>query len=200
MPTGSDNPPGPRFIRWTRWSWEGPKEILINWHRDHKTYEWVGIDHYVQLIQRQRQEEQHMAESKALSIQEEALKQIKDMAPALESAIVEELSAIELKRRMVPLVLGLDNLHKLDLEIKKADKPDLKFRTTEGDDVAAYSDKKLEELKKLREKKDKLIKAWEKAFYEGELNDLNQLNQSFGKPDKQDKTENKSESSGESST
>jgi hypothetical protein len=138
--------------------------------------------------------EQHMAEI-VQTIQEAAAEQIAALGPSLESAIVEKLADAERQRRLTPIILGLENLKKMEVDLKKLDKPDMIFTIGETNEkVEAQTPKKIEEIKKHKEKMEKLNKAIQKAFDNGDLQDLNQLNQSIGKPDK---AEGKPEGSGE---
>jgi histidinol dehydrogenase len=116
------------------------------------------------------------------SIQDVALEQIKGLGPRVESYVVDKIVDRELEKRAVPITQGMDTLTKFEEELKKVDKPDMIARDKEGKVVSeAYSSKRLEEIKKAKEKIEKLHKAIEKAYIHGDVKDLNQLNQSSGK-------------------
>lgn len=137
------------------------------------------------------------------TIQDAVLDQIQKLGPRVESSVVDMMVDKELQKRTPAIVQGLEKLVELEKEYEKTAKPDLVSREIDGTVLSqAYSSKKIEEIKKAKEKVEKLSKAIEKAFEHGDLKDLNQLLQQSGKPDQQsgkDKKEGGAEATGEAS-
>lgn len=130
------------------------------------------------------------------SIQDVALEQINGLGPRVESYVVDKIVDRELEKRAVPITQGMDTLAKFEEELKKVDKPDMIARDKEGRIVSeAYSSKRLEEIKKAKEKIEKLHKAIEKAYLNGDIKDLIQLNQSGGQDKKESGAGNTEEAS-----
>jgi hypothetical protein len=120
------------------------------------------------------------------TIQEKVAQGIANLGPQVESTVVDMLVDKELQRRTPPIVQGLDKLGELDGELKKADKPDDRTFNKDGSvKDESYSSKKIEEIKKIKERIQKLTNAINKALDNGDLKELNQLLQQGGK----DKTE-----------
>ena len=130
------------------------------------------------------------------TIQEQVAAGIAKLGPRVETTIVDMMVDKELERRTPPIVQGLDRLSEFDVELKKTDKPDVKTLNADGSlKDESYSPKKFEEVKKIKERIQKLTNAINKALDNGDLKELNQLLQSSGK----DKAEGKPGTSEETS-
>jgi len=115
----------------------------------------------------------------------------------LETELVDLLVDREMEKRKPVLVQAIDHMGVLSEELKKIDKPDHKIMNSDNTvKEEGYTPKRLEEIKKTKEKIDKLTKAFEKAFSNGNLKDLNTLLQS-GKQDGKDQTKSGAEDTGE---
>lgn len=127
------------------------------------------------------------------TIQTAVAEQISKIHPRVESMVVDKLVDRAIEARVVPIAQGMDKLKELEEELKKIDHFDSKTFNADGSvKDQSYSGKRIEELKKLRDRIAKLIGAIQKAFDHGDIKDLNQLLQS-----KQDKAEGGAKDTGE---
>src|SRR5258708_39320979 len=118
------------------------------------------------------------------TIQEKVASLIIEMGgDRLETDIVSIMADRELEKRKPVLIQAIDRMGILSAELDKINRTDVKTLNADGSvKDESWSPKRHEEVKKAKEKIDKLTKAFEKAFSNGDLKDLNQLLQ----PGKQD--------------
>lgn len=123
------------------------------------------------------------------TIQTKIRQQMVDLlGPQVEDWIVDKTIGEESLRRAEPIKKALDIHANLLDQIKKLDRPDHIIKDKDGKiTFEGYTSKRSDELKKLRENVDKLERASDKAFKDGDIKELNQLLQSFSaKPDKKE--------------
>lgn len=133
------------------------------------------------------------------TIQEKVATLIAGMGDQLETAIVDNMVDRELQKRQPILVQAIDRLGILTADLDKINREDIETRHVDGSvKDKSYSPKRIEEIKKAKDKIEKLTKAFDKAFTHGDLKDLNQLLQS-GKQDGKDQTKDGAEDSAEAS-
>lgn len=112
-----------------------------------------------------------------MEIQTKIAEKISEIAPSLEKEIIEALVNRELSKRSTAIVTALDELSKMEKDLKKV-KPDQQGFDGEGKVVSeTYSKAKLEEMNKLKQKIEKFTKAIDKAL-NGDMGDVYNLNSS----------------------
>ena len=110
------------------------------------------------------------------------------MGIQVEDWVVNHMVDRELQKRGPVIAQALDGHSKLLDELKKIDRPDHIIKDKDQKIIfEGYTSKRSEEVKKLKEKIQKLENVTDKAFKDGDLKDLNQLLQSLNS--KQDKKE-----------
>ncbi len=130
--------------------------------------------------------------SQIKTIQDKVDLQISEtMGVQVEDWVVNHMVDRELQKRGPVIAKALDGHSKLLDELKKLDRPDHIIKDKDQKVIfEGYTAKRSDEVKKLKEKIQKLENATDRAFKDGDLKELNQLLQSFG--DKQDKKESES--------
>lgn len=109
------------------------------------------------------------------TINMQVAERIKASAPDVEQRLVDMLVEKEVSRRVEVVGQGVGKANDLEKELRKIDKPDSETFNADGSTATAtYTKARLEELKKTREKLDKLNKAIDKALA-GDLGDLTNL-------------------------
>lgn len=116
----------------------------------------------------------------SLTVYDKIAEQITSLAPQVEADVVDALVQRELNKRSEAVVIVMDQLSKLELDLRKI-KPDQTF-DGEGKVVSeTYTKAKFEELKKLREKITKFSSAITKALEKADFTDVyNIKNQKSG--------------------
>lgn len=109
------------------------------------------------------------------SVQTKVAEQIAAISPKVEDSVVGVLVQRELTKRSDALVIVIDNLSKLELDLRKI-KPDMDFYDEDGTlSASSFSKAKNEEKKKLVEKIAKHTNAINKALDKGEFSDVYNL-------------------------
>jgi chaperonin cofactor prefoldin len=114
--------------------------------------------------------------SKSKSLHTMVRTKIEGSTDAVFNRVVDRLAEDEIKKREDLLVQGLAKLDEADKEVKKI-KPDQGSYDADGKLIgeATFSKAKADELKKAREKLEKISNALEKAF-NGDFQKLKELN------------------------
>jgi hypothetical protein len=100
----------------------------------------------------------------------------------------------ESEKRVSALVIGFDNIQKLENEYRKLNRPDdVRYHDAEGTQASStFSKGRIDELKRLKERIEKYDRAFNEAVAHGKFDELWKLNNEFkdkgggGKPDKGD--------------
>ncbi len=120
--------------------------------------------------------------SQIKTIQDKVDLQISEtMGVQVEDWVVNHMVDRELQKRGPLIAQALDAHSKLEDELKKLDRPDHIIKDKDQKIIfEGYTAKRSDEVKKLKEKIQKLENATDKAFKDGDLKELNQLLQSLG--------------------
>ena len=115
-----------------------------------------------------------------VTMRETIAARIAELNPQLEDKVVDHFVGKELEKRAEAIVLGTDNLTKLERELPKVSKADMVSFNSDGT-VAneTYSKARLDEVDKLKKRIAKLMAAIDKA-YVGDCGDLYGLNNNKG--------------------
>ncbi len=106
-------------------------------------------------------------------VQERITERVGGLTVALQASVVDHYVAKEEKRRADLLLRGYDKVNSLTAELAKINKPDLVGFDANGQPVSQnYSQAKIAEMKKAREKLQKLTAAFEQAFGGGPFEPL----------------------------
>jgi hypothetical protein len=128
-----------------------------------------------------------MGGEKGKSILVAFLEKVKDFitSEVMEKNVVDALIEKELSKRSAAFVICFENLQKLASDLNKINRPDIKtYAGTEGTAVhESYSETRMNEIKKLREKIDKYERSLDKAL-KGDMKDVYDLNQQSSSKDK----------------
>lgn len=106
-------------------------------------------------------------------LRSEVAEQVKKGSTTLFGAVITHFASEELDRRKNLLINGAKKLKELDIEVKKASKPDAKTFDASGRVLTeAFTEASAKKLKEAREKFDKLNKAMEKAVNDADFEPL----------------------------
>lgn len=120
------------------------------------------------------------------SVTEKVAKQIAELGPRTEDAVVETLVGRELKKQSDALVILMDRIRDLENDLRRLEKPDEnKFeRAADGSFTAIpgfFSKERVEKINKQNQQIEKLVKAVNKALEKQDFGDVyNLVNQKQG--------------------
>lgn len=111
----------------------------------------------------------------AATLKETVAAKIAEIGPRVQDAVVEHFATKEAEKRSNAIIKGMDDLSQIDRELNKVKRPDSitynADRTVAGE---TYTKARLDEIEKLERKREKLVKALDKAI-SGEMGDLYNL-------------------------
>lgn len=114
-----------------------------------------------------------MADKETLPIRVKIAEKLGGLGPSIESAVIEHLANEEVEKKKTTLVVALDALTKMENAHRRLLKPDLVFGNSEGGDkVEAFTPGRQEEIKKSKEKIEKMERAITKALEKGDFGDV----------------------------
>lgn len=107
-----------------------------------------------------------------LSLRDTVSEKLAAISPEVEAQVIEIRVKRELNKRADIIGKGIDELDRLDREFNKTNRPDQQAFNADGSSASeTYSKAKIEEIKKLEGRREKLTKAIDKAL-SGDMNDL----------------------------
>lgn len=111
-----------------------------------------------------------------------AAEKIQSSGSRVQDTVVNALVDVEVNRRADLLTQALNKQDELERQIKKMDRPDTKLRTSSDSEVQEYmSDKRFEEVTKLKEKHNNLTKVIDTALESNTEESYKKLNEVYGK-------------------
>lgn len=112
-----------------------------------------------------QQEGEKKAPSQVRTIREAIAQRIAESGPHVRDGVLNVLTEKEIRRRSDAILKGLEMEDQHSKEIRKLEKPDLVTYDANGNETSAnFSKTRVEDLKKTREKRDKMHRALENAL------------------------------------
>lgn len=132
------------------------------------------------------------------TIQEAVAEKIAKSGESVANIVVDKLADLEINKRVDAITKAVNKQEQLEKDFKKINKNDV-FTYTEGHPIEAMSKNRFDEIKKLKEKMDKLTKAIDFALTQNSLDAYSKLDETLKKLDNVggNKTEGSTESKSE---
>ena len=116
-----------------------------------------------------------------MNIREAVARRISNSGPDIKNAVVEELAAQVIDKRVSQVVQAFAELDKVEKELRKLNPDVIHYDKDGAPHAPAYSKAVFESRKKVLERQGRLEKALEKALGDGQ--DYNELSSLVGKQD-----------------
>jgi acetylornithine deacetylase/succinyl-diaminopimelate desuccinylase-like protein len=110
------------------------------------------------------------------TIKEAVAEKIKECGEEVANTVINKLAEVEISRRVDLIMKGINHLEKLEKEWKKVDgKKDVITYNDAGEKIETMSKARWEEIKKAKEKVDKMTKAIDSALKDNTTDAYNKL-------------------------